>query len=460
MGAPKTRDPALRESRVADREPIDEQELHDALDLALDEAARLGAGQAEAVASVGQGFEATVRLGDVETITHHRDRGMMISVYFGARNGSASTSDYGRGAVLEAVRAACSIARLTEEDAANGLPDPHRLATEFPDLDLDHPTGVGVQDLVDEARECEDAALGMDERIVNSDGASSSCDRGVDLLGNSLGFRGLTRNTRFSASCTVIGKTESGMQRDYWYDVARRRDDLDAPASIGATAGRRTLRRLDARRMKTGKHPVLFEAPVAASLLSHLVRAASGGALYKKASFLLDRIDERIFPEFVRVHEQPLLPKAMGSASFDNEGVATLTRDIVSDGVLRGYVLGSYSARRLGMETTGNAGGVHNLTIDGGSRSFEELLAEMDRGLLVTELVGFGINMVTGDYSRGASGFWVERGEIQYPVEELTIAGNLARMFMDLADVGADVDLRGNVRTGSILVSEMTVAGE
>ncbi|KAA3621959.1 MAG: metalloprotease PmbA [Proteobacteria bacterium] len=440
--------------------PLKEQDLHDALDVALERAAAKGATSAEAVASTGEGLNVNVRLGELETIEHNRDRGLVVTVYLGSKSGSASTSDYRRGAVVAAVDAACSIASLTEEDPANGLPDLDRLATEFPDLDSYHPVSMSVEACQARAIACEDAARAVDDRIVNSEGASVSVDRGIDILANTLGFRGINRKTRFSTSCSVIGKTDKGMQRDYWYHTCRCLDDLEAPEIIGAQAGRRTVRRLDARRTKTTRVPVLFEAPVAASLVSHLISAISGGALYRKASFLLDHAGKQVFPEFVRIHERPFLPRGMGSASFDNEGVATRARDIVSDGVLRGYVLSSYSARRLGLETTGNAGGVHNLMVDPGTLDFEGLVKEMGTGLLVTELVGFGVNMVTGDYSRGASGFWVENGEIQYPVEELTIAGKLLDIFAGIVAVGSDTDTRGNYHTGSILLNEMTVAGE
>ncbi len=456
----KVADEKLLENRQTGVEPLNEQELHDALDLALSEANRLGASDAEVVSSVGEGLSVNVRLAELETIEHNRDRGLVISVYFGGRNGSASTSDYGREAVLDAVRAACSIASLTEPDPANGLPDADRLATEFPDLDLYHPIAVDVGDFTDRAVACEDAARAIDPRIVNSEGASISGDRGIDILANSRGFRGVNRKTRFSTSCAVIGQTQAGMQRDYWYHSSRCIDELESAVSVGREAGNRTVRRLDARRMKTGRYPVLFEAPIASSLVSHLVQAISGGSLYRKASFLLDQAGQKIFPDFVRIHEQPWLKRAMGSASFDGEGVVTQTRDIVADGILQGYVLGTYSARRLGLESTGNAGGVHNLTLQPGDADFDALIAQLGQGLLVTELVGFGINIVTGDYSRGASGFWIENGEIQYPVEELTIAGNLKQIFQNIQAVGSDVDERGNIRTGSILISEMTVAGE
>lgn len=449
-------------TRSAERQqppPLNEQELHDALDMALSHAKQRGATSAEAVASMGDGLNVNVRLGELETIEHNRDKGLVVTVYFGSRSGSASTSDYRSGAVRAAVEAACSIASLTEEDAANGLPDADRLACDFPDLDLYHPVLVSIEDCQQRAIACEDAARAVDSRIVNSEGASVTVDRGIDILSNSQGFRGINRKTRFSTSCAVIGKTDAGMQRDYWYHTCRCLDDMEAPEVIGAAAGRRTVRRLDARRTKTVRVPVLFEAPVASSLLSHLINAISGGALYRKASFLLDHVGVGIFPGFVRIHERPLLARAMGSASFDNEGVKTETRDIVSDGILRGYVLSSYSARRLGLETTGNAGGVHNLMIEPGRLGFDELVREMGTGLLVTEMVGFGVNTVTGDYSRGAAGFWVEGGEIRYPVEELTIAGNLRDMFRGIVAVGSDTDVRGNYHTGSILVEEMTIAG-
>ncbi len=438
----------------------DEQDLHDAVDIALSHAAKKGASGTECAASLGEGLSVSVRLGEVETIEHNRDRGLVVTVYVGQRSGSASTSDYRRDAVLEAVESALSIARLTEEDAANGLPDPDRLATEFPDLDLYHPVATGVDALTDIANRCEASARAVDARITNSEGASASADRGVEVLANSLGFRGVTRKTRFSTSCAVIGSDSSGMQRDYWYHAARSPEDLESPESIGERAGRRTVRRLGGRRISTRQAPVLFEAPVASSLLGHLVSAVSGGALYKKASFLVDQAGQQLFPEFVRIRERPLLARAMGSTAFDGEGVATSARDLVKDGVLQGYVLSSYSARRLGLQTTGNAGGVHNLSIDPGEDDFEALLRRMGSGLLVTELVGFGINNVTGDYSRGAAGFWVENGVISHPVEEITIAGNLRNMYRNLVAAGSDVDTRGNVRTGSLLVDGMTIAGE
>ncbi len=439
---------------------LDPVPLHSAVQLALEQARQQGATAAEAAASQGQGLSVNVRMGEIETIEHTRDRGLVVTVYLGQKMGSASTADYGSASVAEIVEAACNIARHIEDDVCNGLPDADDLATAFPDLDLYHPWRPTVDDVLDEALACEQAALDWDQQIENSEGASVSTHETLGVYGNSLEFLAENRKTRHGISCSVIGRSEGGMQRDYWYTSARRHEDLEAAAAVGKQAAQRTVRRLSSRRVPTDQVPVLFEAPVAMSLLSHLVSAISGSALYRKASFLLDQLEQPVFPDWVRVHEQPLLPRALGSAAFDGEGVQTQTRDIISDGVLTGYVLDSYSARRLGLRTTGNAGGVHNLTLVSGKKSLDELVSDMGRGLLVTELIGFGVNPVTGDYSRGAAGFWVDQGEIQFPVDEITIAGNLKQMFKDFSDVGADVDTRGNVRCGSILINEMTVAGD
>jgi PmbA protein len=439
---------------------LDPVPLHSAVQFALEQARQQGATAAEAAASQGQGLSVNVRMGEIETIEHTRDRGLVVTVYLGQKMGSASTADYGLASVAEIVEAACNIARHIEDDVCNGLPDVDDLATTFPDLDLYHPWRPSVDDALDAALACEHAALDWDQRIENSEGASVSTHETLGVYGNSLEFIAENRKTRHGISCSVIGRGEGGMQRDYWYTSARRYEDLEAAAAVGKQAAQRTVRRLSSRRVSTDRVPVLFEAPVAASLLSHLVSAISGSALYRKASFLLDQLEQPVFPDWVRVHEQPLLPRAIGSAAFDGEGVQTRTRDIVSDGVLTGYVLDSYSARRLDLRTTGNAGGVHNLTLVSGTKSLDELVSDMGRGLLVTELIGFGVNPVTGDYSRGAAGFWVDQGEIQFPVDEITIAGNLKQIFKDFSDVGTDVDTRGNVRCGSILINEMTVAGD
>ncbi len=438
-----------------------EQQLLDVAQSALDRARAMGASAAEASLGHGQGMSVTVRNDDVETVEYNRDKSLGVTVYFGHRSGNASTTDFSLSAVEACVEAAGRIARYTEEDPYNGLADPDRLATELPDLDLYHPWEVAMDEAIDIARRCEQAAVSADSRITNTEGGTLSSHHGADVYANTHGFYGISRSSRHSISCSVIAGQDDGMQRDYWYDSQRDRSLLASPEAVGADTARRTLRRLGARKSGTMTCPVVFEAPVASSLLSHLTSAISGTALYRKSTFLTDSLNTQLFQPSIRIHEQPLLRGAAGSASYDNEGVATQTRDIVREGVLQSYLLGSYSARKLGMETTGNAGGVHNLTIDPTeSEGLEALLSAMGNGLLVTELIGYGINNVTGDYSRGAFGFLVENGEIVAPVHELTIAGNLRDMFMSLEAVGSDVDTRRNIRTGSILIGKMTVAGE
>ncbi|MEQ6340910.1 MAG: metalloprotease PmbA [Gammaproteobacteria bacterium] len=435
-------------------------QLEDLVRDILAEARAQGASAAEAGVSLETGLSVTARLGEVETIEYNRDKGLGVTVYFGGRKGSSSTSDFTPEAVREAVRAACSIAKYTAEDEYAGLADAALMAREVPDLDLCHPWGISAEQAIELAIECENAARGMDVRITNSEGGSVSSHQGYRVYGNSHGFIGAYPSTRHSLSCAVIGGEGEGMQRDYWFTVARDSAELEAAAEVGRRAAQRTLRRLDARRLPTCQVPVIFAAEIATSLLSHFTSAIRGGALYRKATFLLDHLGKQIFPAHVHIHEQPHLKRALGSTPFDNEGVATQARDIVRDGVLQGYILDSYAARKLGMQTTGNAGGVHNLIIDPGALDLDGLLRRMDKGLLVTELMGMGVNAVTGDYSRGAAGFWVENGEIQYPVEEITIAGNLRDMFMRIVEVGNDVEMRGGTRTGSILIEEMMIAGE
>jgi PmbA protein len=426
----------------------------------LAEAKRQGASSAEASVSVGQGLSVNVRLGEVETVEHNRDKGLAITLFFGKQSGSASTSDLSPAALKDCVRAAATIARYTAADDYSGLADPDQLARNIPDLELHHPWGLGTEQAIDLARRCEDAARATDKRITNSDGASAYSYENLEVYGNSLGFLESLATTRHGVSVAVIGQDASGMQRDYWYTSARDPALLDAVESVGREAATRTVRRLGARKLATCKIPVVYEAPVAASLLSHFVGAVRGTNLYRRASFLLDHLGKPVFAPHVRIHEQPFLKKALGSTPFDNDGVAPSNRDLVRDGVLQGYVLDVYGARKLGMKSTGNAGGVHNLTLDSGNEDLAGLLRQMDRGLLVTDLIGFGVNTVTGDYSRGASGFWVEGGKIQYPVEEITIAGNLRDMYRGLVAVGNDIDIRGNIRCGSILIESMTLAGE
>jgi PmbA protein len=426
----------------------------------LDEALKQGASAAEAGLSVGNGLSVSARLGDVETIEYDCDQGLGITVYFGQRKGSASSSDLSPDSIKKTVSAACSIAKFSNEDEFSGLPAKDLLATNFPDLDLYHPWDIDAEQAIKLAIECENAARAYHPEISNSEGASVNSHQGIRVFGNSLGFLQGYQTTRHSLSCAVIGQRGEQMQRDYWYSVARSAADLESAAEIGKKAAERTVQRLGAKSLTTRVAPVLYSAQMAAGLLGAFIGAISGSSLYRKSTFLLDSLDTQIFPDFVRIHEQPHLKKALGSAAFDGEGVATKTRDIVSNGILRGYVLGTYSARKLGMQTTGNASGVHNLTIDPGADDFQAMLKRLDTGLLVTELMGQGVNRVTGDYSRGAAGFWVENGQVQYPVEEITIAGNLKDMFKNIVAVGNDVDLRGNTRTGSILIEQMSIAGQ
>ncbi len=428
----------------------------------LDEAKRQGATAAEAGSHVEEGYSTTVRMGEVETIERHKDRGMGVTVYFGQRKGTASTSDFSEAAVQAAVKAACDIARYTEEDEYAGLADPDKLATEFPDLELDLPWDVDVEASVALAKECEQAALDHDSRITNSDGGSVSSHHSVRVYGNSHGFLAGYSTSRHGMSCAVVAQEpgQSKMERDYWYSSARDPQILEDAAAVGSHAAQRTVARLGGRQVKSCQVPVLFDATISGGLLGHLMAAIRGGTLYRKASFLVDQLGQPLFPEWVNVYEEPRLKRGSASAPFDSDGVATRRQNFVTDGVLSSYVLDSYSGRRLGMETTGNGGGVRNLRMSQGEKSQAELIREMGQGVLVTELMGQGVNMVTGDYSRGATGFWIENGEIAHPVEEITIAGNLKEMFAQIAEVGCDIDRRGNVQTGSVLISQMSVAGE
>ena len=433
--------------------------LRELVALAVDTARKSGASASEAALSRSAGLDVNVRLGEVETIEHTRDHSLGVTVYFGHGKGSASSTDFRSSAVRETVEAACRIARHTAQDEFAGLADPERMAVDPPDLDLFHPWEITPDEAIALALEAETAARDHDPRITNSDGASVSKHDGDYVYGNSHGFLEGCSSSRNSLSCVVIAEDPSGMQRGYWYSTGRDPDRLEPASQIGVTAAERTVRRLGARKLDTRTAPVLYEADVARGVIGHLVAAVRGPNLYRKASFLVDRLGERVMADHLRIHEQPHLRGALASAAFDGEGVETAPRDLVTGGVLRGYVLDSYSARKLGVPTTGNAGGVHNLTVEPGSKSFEALLAEMGTGLLVTDLMGMGVNIVTGDYSRGAAGFWVEGGEIAWPVEEITIAGNLADMFLGIREVGADVDTRGLIRTGPLLVDRMTIAG-
>ncbi|MFM2007728.1 MAG: hypothetical protein RLZZ09_3383 [Pseudomonadota bacterium] len=425
----------------------------------IQETRNQGATGAEVGVSMEFGLSATARLGEVETIEHHRSRGLGLTVYIGQRKGSASTSDLSPAAMRETVAAACRIARHAAEDPCAGLPDIGLLATDFPDLDLYYPWAIEPEAAIELAVACESAARNHHTDISNSEGASLNTFEGLRVMGNSLGFLHGYASSRHSLSVSVIGERGQQMQRDDWWTVARDARDLQSPEEVGRIAAERTIRRLGARSLSTRQCPVIFAADVAASLLGHFIGAIRGGNLYRKSSFLLDQLGKPVFPDFVQIHEQPHLKKALGSVPYDAEGVRTVPHHLVRNGILESYVLSTYSARKLGMTSTGNAGGVHNLIIDPGTLDQAGLLQKMGTGLLVTELMGQGVNLVTGDYSRGAAGFWVENGTIQYPVEEFTIAGNLRDMLKTLVAVGNDVDLRGNTRTGSIMLEQLTIAG-
>jgi len=425
----------------------------------LDLARKAGATASEVEASEGFGQSVNVRKGEVETIEFNKDKGVGVTVYLGQRRGHASTSDFSDDALSRTVDKALAIARFTAEDDCAGLADADLLATVIPQLDLHYPWDLSVEAATELARACESAALAVDERITNSEGAGVSIQESQFIYANSLGFMGGYPGSRHSLSCSVIAEDESGMQRDYWYTTARDAADLNSAESVGQRAGERAVRRLDARKLETRQCPVLFEAPIATGLIASFVSAVSGGHLYRKSSFLLDSLGKQIFPAFMQIEERPFLAKGLASAPFDSEGVATQDRDVVKDGVLQGYFLSTYSARKLGMKSTGNAGGNHNLIVPSTGESFDELLRKMGTGLLVTELLGHGLNMVTGDYSRGVAGFWVENGVLAYPVEEMTVAGNLKDMFMGIQAIGTDIEVRGSRRVGSILIDNMTLAG-
>lgn len=433
------------------------------VDDVLRHAKQLGASDAAAEVAENQGLSVAVRHQDLETVEQTRDRSLSVTVFAGNKRGSAATSDFSPKAVQETVAAAWHIARYTAEDPVAGLPDEENIAFTYPNLSLYSPWQLDADAAARIALRAERAALSYSPLISNSDGASVDTNMGHFVMGNSRGFLGGYPYSRYSISTSPIASDNQGMQRDYWYSVARKPRLLESPEHIGRIAAQRTLARLDAKRIKTGKYPVLFDASVASGLLGSFVRAASGGALYRKTSFLVDQLGQPIFTPHIQITERPHLKGGLGSAAFDSEGVRTQNRTIVDNGVLQGYFLSSYTARKLGMKTTGNAGGAHNISLRSSLTAKDDdltaMLKKMGTGLYVTELIGQGINYVTGDYSRGAFGYWVENGEIQHAVEEITIAGNLAQMFQQIVAVGADRLLRSSKDTGSILIEQMAVAG-
>jgi PmbA protein len=442
----------------------DMAELRELAQVVLDRARRAGASACDCDVSEGYGLTVTVRKGQPDVVEHNRDRGLGVSVYMGerpkARRGHASTSDFSLAAVAQTVDAAAAIARHTAEDDCAGLPDADRLARKFPDLDLFHPWTLTTEDAMDLTRRCEAAALAVSKKITNSEGATVSAQHSQFVLANSLGFMGGYPGSRHYLSCSVIAEDKGLMQRDDWFSASRVPAQLADPVALGRYAGERAVSRLGARKIATCRAPVLFEAPLANQLIGHFLSAINGGNLYRKTSFLVDSLGKQVFSPVIHIEEKALVPQASASTPFDEEGVATGERLIVRNGELQGYFLGTYSGRKLGMPSTGNAGGHHNLYVRSDGPDFIGMLRKMQRGLLVTELLGQGINLVTGDYSRGAAGYWVEGGEIRFPVEEITIAGNLRDIYKGIVAVGSDVLVRSGRSCGSILVDSMTIAGE
>ncbi len=433
------------------------------VDSALAHAKHLGASNAAAEASEGTGLSVSVRKGELENVERNRDKSLGVTVYLGHRRGNASTSDFSPAAVERTVQAAYDIARFTAEDPFADLPDASLIAQEQRDLDLFHPWTISSEQAAELALRCEAAAMGVDRRITNSEGAGVSAQQSHFFSAHTHGFRGGYASSRHSMSVAPIAGKGDDMQRDHWYSSMRHPDDLAAPEAVGRYAAERALSRLHSRKIPTTSCPVLFEAPLAAGLLGSLVHALSGGALYRKSSFLLDSLGKPVLPAHMQVHEDPFVMRGKGSSPFDDEGVKTQARPIIQDGRVEGYFLSSYSARKLGMTTTGNAGGSHNLVLSSkltqAQDDLDAMLEKLGTGLFVIELMGQGVNYVTGDYSRGASGFWVEKGQIAFPVQEITIAGNLKDMLMGITAVGADSYNYGAKTVGSVLINRMKVAG-
>ena len=426
----------------------------------LNQAKDLGADGAEVAMSKQQGLSVNTRLGEVENVEFTNDGALGITVYKDGRKGSASTADLSSEALVQTVQAAVNIASYTSVDDCSGLADKELLAMQPIDLDLHHPKNLSTDQAIAIAKECEDAALSYDPRITNSDGATLACFEGFKVYGNSHGQLVGYPSSRHSLSCVSIASDGDDMQRDYAYTINRDFDLLEQAKVVGHKSAKEVLSRLNPQKLSTRKVPVMFRADIANTFFGHFIAAISGGNLYRKSSFLLDALGQPIFPEHLTISERPHIKKALASSAFDSEGVTTTDREIIDNGTLSSYLLTSYSARKLGLQTTGHAGGIHNWQISTNGGNFDAMLKQLGTGLLVTELMGQGVNVVNGDYSRGAAGFWVENGEIQYPVAEITIAGNLKDMFKNLVSVGTDTDMHGSIRTGSLLLEEMQIAGE
>lgn len=445
---------------------IADEELRGLSESILKLTKQYGASDAELSLNRGAGLSVEIHKSQVDKLEYHRDQGLSLTVYMGQHQGSASTGDLSLQAIEDTVKAACNIAKYTGEDKYTGLADAELMLSDAEhadndDLDLYHPWDLSAEQAIEITRECEAVALGFDKRIINSDGASISTYSGIGLIANTNGFMGVMPSSRHSLSCSVIGQMpdDDAMQRDYWYTTSRLADQLESAEVVGKKSAEKTLARLNGQKISTREVNVLYSPEMARSIIGHFTGAISGGSQYRKSTYLLDSVNEKVFPDFIHLHEQPHIQQAFGSGYFDKEGVATRNRDVVVEGVVQNYIMGSYSARQLGLKSTANSGGTHNLTLDSTGQDFEELLKMLGTGFYVTELIGSGVNGMTGDYSRGAAGFWVENGEIQFPVEEVTIAGNLKDMLQKIVAVGTDVDLRGGTRTGSILIEGMMLAG-
>lgn len=449
--------------KIDSRFTYSDSQLREFAQTVLDHARAMGASGCECDVSEGFGLSVTVRKGSIDTLEHNRDKGIGVSVQFGSaphvKRGHASTSDFSPAALRQTVEAAVAIARHTAADDCAGLPEREQLARDLPDLDLFHPWHVSPEDAIEVAKRCEAAAFALSPKLRNTEGTSLSAQHSQFIFANSLGFMGGFPTSRHSLGCSMIAEEKGQMQRDDWYSSTRVPANMADPEALGRYAGERALARLRARKISTCQAPVLFEAPQAGGLIGHFVSAVSGVSLYRKSTFLLDSLGKPVFSKEISIEERPYEKQAMASSPFDEEGVATRERSIVREGVVEGYFLGTYSGRKLGMPSTGSSGGNHNLVIKPGTLDFRAMLKKLHRGLLVTELLGHGTNLITGDYSRGAAGYWVENGEIQYPVEEITIAGNLGDMFKSIVAVGSDVLVRGSRSCGSILVGNMTIAG-
>lgn len=441
------------------KEFVDESLYQQIVEEMLTLAKKAGAHQAEVGSHASIGLNVTVRMGEVETLEFNRDKAIGITVYIENRKGSASTTDISPASLKSTVEAAILLAKLTEADPFSGLADKAEMAEEIKPLDLYHPWDIQVSEAIQLAKLCEHNALNLDKRINNSEGATINSAQGYHVYGNSHGFLGYYPTSRHGLSCTIIAQDAQGMERDYEYTVSRLRQGLASPIEVGKKAAEKAISRLSAKKLPTQRVPVIFQPQLAAGLIGQFITAISGGRLFRKSSFLLDSLNTKIFPDFMQIDERPHIIGGIASSPFDNDGVATTDKNIVVDGIVNSYILSAYSARKLNLANTGNAGGIHNVFVKPNHGDLKALCQKMNRGLLAMELMGQGINLVTGDYSRGVSGFWVENGQIQYPVHEVTIAGNMLNMFRQIAAVGNDIDERGSIKTGSILIEEMTLAG-